>query len=249
MPAGPGSGGGYVTARRAGDAGRRWLADAEENAPAQWGVSGSVLVAGDVGLSALDLATGEPRGEPAERPAPLWFTVAAGTLISGFGADGDAPTLTAVDLRTGARRWTGGTAEVRPPAVLDRSVLLADEDGGNIRCVDAVSGELRWAYEEFEGSVVALAAVPGSGCFVLLGIGGALHFLRARDGGRLATAALEGGPSSGSSALAGVGSTVLLTTGGRVHASHPPPAGASGRWGRWGWTPAGPRARAASGPR
>lgn len=213
-----GGNGGYVTARRAGDAGRRWLADAEENAPAQWGVSGSVLVAADVGLSALDLATGEPRGEPAERPAPLWFTVAAGTLISGFGADGDAPTLTAVDLRTGARRWTGGTAEVRSPAVLDRSVLLADEDGENIRCVDAVSGELRWAYEEFEGSVAALAAVPGAGCFVLLGIGGALHFLRTRDGGRLATAALEGGPSSGSSALAAVGSTVLLTTGGRVHA-------------------------------
>ncbi|MFC8703005.1 protein kinase [Streptomyces anulatus] len=213
-----GGNGGYVTARRAGDAGRRWLADAEENAPAQWGVSGSVLVAADVGLGALDLATGEPRGEPAERPAPLWFTVAAGTLISGFGADGDAPTLTAVDLRTGARRWTGGTAEVRSPAVLDRSVLLADEDGENIRCVDAVSGELRWAYEEFEGSVAALAAVPGAGCFVLLGIGGALHFLRTRDGGRLATAALEGGPSSGSSALAAVGSTVLLTTGGRVHA-------------------------------
>ncbi|KND35503.1 serine/threonine protein kinase [Streptomyces europaeiscabiei] len=213
-----GGNGGYVTARRAGDAGRRWLADAEENAPAQWGVSGSVLVAADVGLGALDLATGEPRGEPAERPAPLWFTVAAGTLISGFGADGDAPTLTAVDLRTGARRWTGGTAEVRSPAVLDRSVLLADEDGENIRCVDAVSGELRWAYEEFEGPVVALAAVPGAGCFVLLGIGGALHFLRTRDGGRLATAALEGGPSSGSSALAAVGSTVLLTTGGRVHA-------------------------------
>ncbi|MGW5989099.1 protein kinase domain-containing protein [Streptomyces anulatus] len=213
-----GGNGGYVTARRAGDAGRRWLADAEENAPAQWGVSGSVLVAADVGLGALDLATGEPRGEPAERPAPLWFTVAAGTLISGFGADGDTPTLTAVDLRTGARRWTGGTAEVRSPAVLDRSVLLADEDGENIRCVDAVSGELRWAYEEFEGSVAALAAVPGAGCFVLLGIGGALHFLRTRDGGRLATAALEGGPSSGSSALAAVGSTVLLTTGGRVHA-------------------------------
>ncbi|MFE1821488.1 protein kinase [Streptomyces anulatus] len=213
-----GGNGGYVTARRAGDAGRRWLADAEENAPAQWGVSGSVLVAADVGLGALDLATGEPRGEPAERPAPLWFTVAAGTLISGFGADGDAPTLTAVDLRTGARRWTGGTAEVRSPAVLDRSVLLADEDGENIRCVDAVSGELRWAYEKFEGSVAALAAVPGAGCFVLLGIGGALHFLRTRDGGRLATAALEGGPSSGSSALAAVGSTVLLTTGGRVHA-------------------------------
>ncbi|MGC5535239.1 protein kinase domain-containing protein [Streptomyces sp. SR-10] len=216
-----GSSGGYVTARRAGDAGRRWLAGAEENAPAQWGVSGSVLVAADVGLSALDLATGEPRGEPAERPTPLWFTVAAGTLISGFGADGDAPTLTAVDLRTGTRRWTGGTAEVRQPAVLDRSVLLADEDGGNIRCVDAASGELRWAYEEFEGPVVALAAVPGAGCFVLLGIGGALHFLRTRDGGRLATAALEGGPSSGSSALAAVGSTVLLTTGGRVHAYAP----------------------------
>ncbi|MDG9688059.1 PQQ-binding-like beta-propeller repeat protein [Streptomyces sp. DH18] len=216
-----GSSGGYVTARRAGDAGRRWLADAEENAPTQWGASGSVLVAADVGLNALDLATGEPRGEPAERPAPLWFTVAAGTLISGFGADGDAPTLTAVDLRTGARRWTGGMAEARPPAVLDRSVLLADEDGGNIRCVDAVSGELRWAYEEFEGPVVALAAVPGAGCFVLLGIGGALHFLRTRDGGRLATAALEGGPNSGSSALAAVGSTVLLTTGGRVHAYAP----------------------------
>ncbi|MFJ9891569.1 protein kinase [Streptomyces sp. NPDC091287] len=216
-----GSSGGYVTARRARDAGRRWLADAEENTPTRWGVSGSVLAAADVGLGALDLATGEPLGTPAERPAPLWFAVASGVLVSGFAADGDVPTLNAVDLRTGARRWTGGTAEVRPPAVLDRSVLLADEDGENVRCVDAVSGELRWAYEGFEGPVAALAAVPGAGCFVLLGLGGALHFLRARDGGRLATGTLKDGPSSGSSALAAVGSTVLLTTGGRVHAYAP----------------------------
>ncbi|MFI7287957.1 protein kinase [Streptomyces anulatus] len=216
-----GGSGGYVTARRVRDAGRRWLADAEENAPAQWGVSGSVLAAADVGLGALDLATGEPLGTATERPAPLWFAVASGVLVYGFAADGDAPTLNAVDLRTGAKRWTGGTAEVRPPAVLDRSVLLADEDGQNIRCVDAVSGELRWAYERFEGPVVAMAAVPGAGCFVLLGLGGALHFLRARDGGRLATAALKDGPSSGSSALAAAGSTVLLTTGGRVHAYAP----------------------------
>ncbi|MBT2901280.1 protein kinase [Streptomyces sp. McG3] len=216
-----GSSGGYVTARRVRDAGRRWLADAEENSPTRWGVSGSVLAAADVGLAAVDLATGEPLGTPAERPAPLWFAVASGVLVSGFAADGDAPTLNAVDLRTGARRWTGATAEVRPPAVLDRSVLLADEGGENIRCVDAVSGELRWAYEGFEGPVAALAAVPGAGCFVLLGLGGALHFLRARDGGRLATGTLKDGPSSGSSALAAVGSTVLLTTGGRVHAYGP----------------------------
>ncbi|MFI1220556.1 MULTISPECIES: protein kinase domain-containing protein [unclassified Streptomyces] len=216
-----GSGGGYVTARRSLDAGRRWLVGAAEDTPAQWGVSGSVLVAADLGLDALDLATGEPRGKPAEHPVPLWFAVAAGTLVSGFAADGDAPTLTAVDLRTGAKRWSGGTAEVRSPAVLDRSVLLADEDGENIRCVDAVSGEIRWAYEEFEGPVAALAAVPEAGCFALLGVGGDLRFLRARDGGGLASAVLEGGPSSGSSALAAVGSTVLLTTGGRVHAYAP----------------------------
>ncbi|WP_179892244.1 outer membrane protein assembly factor BamB family protein, partial [Streptomyces sp. rh34] len=218
---GGGGSSGYVSARRVRDAGRRWLAGAEENAPAQWGVSGAVLAAADVGLGVLDLATGEPLGTPTERPVPLWFAVASGVLVSGFAADGDAPTLNAVDLRTGAQRWTGGAAEARPPAVLDRSVLLADEDGDNIRCVDAVSGELRWTYEEFEGAVATLAAAPGAGCFVLLGVGGALHFLRARDGGRLATAALKGGPSSGSSALAAVGSTVLLTTGGRVHAYAP----------------------------
>ncbi|MFH9688854.1 protein kinase [Streptomyces sp. NPDC017413] len=218
---GAGSSGGYVTARRPRDAGRRWLTGAAENAPAQWGVSGSVLAAADVGLGALDLATGEPLGTPAERPAPLWFAVASGVLVSGFAADGDAPTLNAVDLRSGAERWTAGTAEARPPAVLDRSVLLADEDGENIRCVDAVSGELRWFYEEFEGTAAALAAVPGAGCFALLSGGGTLHFLRARDGGRLATGTLKEGPSSGSSALAAAGSRVLLTTGGRVHAYAP----------------------------
>ncbi|MCI4043239.1 serine/threonine-protein kinase [Streptomyces sp. TRM75563] len=219
---GAGGGGGYVTARRVRDAGRRWLADAEETAPTQWGVSGSVLAAADVGLDAVDLATGAAHGTRAERPTPLWFTVASGVLISGSATmNGDGPTLNAVDLRTGARRWTGGTAEARPPAVLDRSVLLADDGGDDIRCVDAVSGELRWTYEGFEGPVAALAAVPEAGCFALLGGDGALHFVRARDGRRLAAAVLKGGVSSGSSALAAVGSTVLVTTGGRVHAYAP----------------------------
>ncbi|MBV7249043.1 protein kinase [Streptomyces sp. MW-W600-10] len=219
---GASGGGGYVTARRVRDAGRRWLADAEETAPTQWGVSGSVLAAADVGLDAVDLATGAAHGTRAERPTPLWFTVASGVLISGSATvNGDGPTLNAVDLRTGARRWTGGTTEARPPAVLDRSVLLADDGGDDIRCVDAVSGELRWTYEGFEGPVAALAAVPEAGCFALLGGGGALHFVRARDGGRLAAAALKGGASSGSSALAAVGSTVLVATGGRVHAYAP----------------------------
>ncbi|MGC5542348.1 protein kinase domain-containing protein [Streptomyces griseus] len=219
---GVGGGGGYVTARRVRDAGRRWLADAEETAPTQWGVSGSVLAAADVGLDAVDLATGTAHGTRAERPTPLWFTVASGVLISGSATvNGDGPTLNAVDLRTGARRWTGGTAEARPPAVLDRSVLLADDGGDDIRCVDAVSGELRWTYEGFEGPMAALAAVSEAGCFALLGGGGALHFVRARDGGRLATAVLKGGASSGSSALAAVGSTVLVATGGRVHAYAP----------------------------
>ncbi|MFE6981597.1 protein kinase domain-containing protein [Streptomyces griseus] len=219
---GAGGGGGYVTARRVRDAGRRWLADAEETAPTQWGVSGSVLAAADVGLDAVDLATGAAHGTRAERPTPLWFTVASGVLISGsVTVNGDGPTLNAVDLRTGARRWTGGTTEARPPAVLDRSVLLADDGGDDIRCVDAVSGELRWTYEGFEGPVAALAAVPEAGCFALLGGGGALHFVRARDGGRLAAAVLKGGASSGSSALAAVGSTVLVATGGRVHAYAP----------------------------
>nr|WP_239144268.1 serine/threonine-protein kinase [Streptomyces sp. SID14515] len=219
---GAGGGGGYVTARRVRDAGRRWLADAEETAPTQWGVSGSVLAAADVGLDAVDLATGAAHGTRAERPTPLWFTVASGVLISGSATvNGDGPTLNAVDLRTGAGRWTGGTAEARPPAVLGRSVLLADDGGDDIRCVDAVSGELRWAYEGFEGPVGALAAVPEAGCFALLGGGGALHFVRARDGGRLATAVLEGGASAGSSALAAVGATVLVATGGRVHAYAP----------------------------
>ncbi|WP_406189788.1 protein kinase [Streptomyces griseus] len=219
---GAGGGGGYVTARRVRDAGRRWLADAEETAPTQWGVSGSVLAAADVGLDAVDLATGTAHGTRAEHPTPLWFTVASGVLISGSATvNGDGPTLNAVDLRTGARRWTGGTAEARPPAVLDRSVLLADDGGDDIRCVDAVSGELRWTYEGFEGPMAALAAVSEAGCFALLGGGGALHFVRARDGGRLATAVLKGGASSGSSALAAVGSTVLVSTGGRVHAYAP----------------------------
>ncbi|WP_286157769.1 hypothetical protein, partial [Streptomyces griseus] len=73
---GAGGGGGYVTARRVRDAGRRWLADAEETAPTQWGVSGSVLAAADVGLDAVDLATGTAHGTRAEHPTPLWFTVA-----------------------------------------------------------------------------------------------------------------------------------------------------------------------------
>ncbi|WP_308462551.1 protein kinase [Streptomyces sp. SM13] len=64
---GAGGGGGYVSARRVRDAGRRWLADAEETAPTQWGVSGSVLAAADVGLDAVDLATGAAHGTRAER--------------------------------------------------------------------------------------------------------------------------------------------------------------------------------------
>ncbi|WP_405550372.1 protein kinase domain-containing protein [Streptomyces microflavus] len=216
-----GGGRGYVTARGLPDAGRRWVTGAAETAPTQWGVSGSVLAAADLGLDAVDLATGEPHGTQERLGVPLWFSVADGVLISGYEADASPPSLQAVDLATGEERWAEDVPGTRPAAVLGRTVLLADEDGSYIRCADAVSGRIRWRYEGFEGPVAALAAVPEAGCFALLSTGGALHFVRARDGGRLATATLEGGASAGSSALAAVGSTVLLATGGRVHAFAP----------------------------
>ncbi|MBK5996706.1 PQQ-binding-like beta-propeller repeat protein, partial [Streptomyces sp. MBT58] len=216
-----GGGRGYVTARGLPDAGRRWVTGAAETAPTQWGVSGSVLAAADLGLDAVDLATGEPHDTQERLGVPLWFSVADGVLISGYEADASPPSLQAVDLATGEERWTEDVPGTRPAAVLGRTVLLADEDGSYIRCADAVSGRIRWRYEGFEGPVAALAAVPEAGCFALLSTGGALHFVRARDGGRLATATLEGGASAGSSALAAVGSTVLLATGGRVHAFAP----------------------------
>ncbi|XQE79044.1 PQQ-binding-like beta-propeller repeat protein [Streptomyces microflavus] len=218
---GIGGGRGYVTARGLPDAGRRWVTGAAETAPTQWGVSGSVLAAADLGLDAVDLATGEPHGTQERLGVPLWFSVADGVLISAYDEDTRLPSLQAVDLATGEGRWTEDVPGTRPPAVLGRTVLLADEDGSYIRCADAVSGRIRWRYEGFEGPVAALAAVPEAGCFALLSTGGALHFVRARDGGRLATAPLEGGASAGSSALAAVGSTVLLATGGRVHAYAP----------------------------
>lgn len=216
---------GYVTARGLPDAGRRWVTGAAETAPTQWGVSGSVLAAADLGLDAVDLATGEPHDTQERLGVPLWFSVADGVLISGYEADASPPSLQAVDLATGEERWAEDVPGTRPAAVLGRTVLLADEDGSYIRCADAVSGRIRWRYEGFEGPVAALAAVPEAGCFALLSTGGALHFVRARDGGRLATATLDGGASAGSSALAAVGSTVLLATGGRVHA-YAPAAGA-----------------------
>ncbi|MFI1841619.1 protein kinase [Streptomyces microflavus] len=216
-----GGGRGYVTARGLPDAGRRWVTGAAETAPTQWGVSGSVLAAADLGLDAVDLATGEPHDTQERLGVPLWFSVADGVLISGYEADASPPSLQAVDLATGEERWTEDVPGTRPAAVLGRTVLLADEDGSYIRCADAVSGRIRWRYEGFEGPVAALAAVPEAGCFALLSTGGTLHFVRARDGGRLATATLEGGASAGSSALAAVGSTVLLATGGRVHAFAP----------------------------
>ncbi|XQE90810.1 protein kinase domain-containing protein [Streptomyces microflavus] len=216
-----GGGRGYVTARGLPDAGRRWVTGAAEITPTQWGVSGSVLAAADLGLDAVDLATGEPHGTQERLGVPLWFSVADGVLISAYDEDTRLPSLQAVDLATGEGRWTEDVPGTRPPAVLGRTVLLADEDGSYIRCTDAVSGRIRWRYEGFEGPVAALAAVPEAGCFALLSTGGALHFVRARDGGRLATATLEGGASAGSSALAAVGSTVLLATGGRVHAYAP----------------------------
>lgn len=216
-----GGGRGYVTARGLPDAGRRWVTGAAETAPTQWGVSGSVLAAADLGLDAVDLVTGEPHDTQERLGVPLWFSVADGVLISGYDADASLPSLQAVDLATGEERWTEDVPGTRPPAVLGRTVLLADEDGSYIRCADAVSGRIRWRYEGFEGPVAALAAVPEAGCFAVLSTGGALHFVRARDGGRLATATLDGGASAGSSALAAVGSTVLLATGGRVHAYAP----------------------------
>ncbi|SCK49091.1 Serine/threonine protein kinase [Streptomyces sp. ScaeMP-e48] len=216
-----GGGRGYVTARGLPDAGRRWVTGAAETAPTQWGVSGSVLAAADLGLDAVDLATGEPHDTQERLGVPLWFSVADGVLISAYDEDTRLPSLQAVDLASGEERWTEDVPGTRPAAVLGRTVLLADEDGSYIRCADAVSGRIRWRYEGFEGPVAALAAVPEAGCFALLSTGGTLHFVHARDGGRLATATLEGGASAGSSALAAVGSTVLLATGGRVHAYAP----------------------------
>ncbi|MGW1493404.1 protein kinase domain-containing protein [Streptomyces sp. NPDC002402] len=219
-----GVGSGYVHACSPADAARRWESRSGGDAPGMWGVAGETLVAGEAGLPAVDLASGAVRGKAAELPpAPLWYAVAGGTLVSAYPHRTDEPGMRALDLRTGAGRWTLEGSEAPPPAVLGNALLIDPALSDGFRCVDAALGKERWTYRKLnsvEGAAAA-CALPSVGRFALLGEQGALHLVDARTGDRAALGTLGTPLTPGTTALGEAGGYGLAVTSGVVHGFSP----------------------------
>lgn len=223
---------GYVNAYAAADGDLRWTREAQISSPGAWGVVDGTLVAPDVGLPLVPLASGKPRATDTpramgrlidERP-PRWSTVTDGLLISAYEDQDDAKELQAVDFRTGKGRWSLELPGMRPPAVLGNTMLLADTFGWRIIGVDAASARTLWTYKgsrEGERRLLAATALPEAGNFALITEEGTLHLVRARDGARVAVTSDTYTVTQGATAIGRAGGRGLLSTAGRLYAFDP----------------------------
>ncbi|MFD6989559.1 protein kinase [Streptomyces sp. NPDC059943] len=217
---------GYVRACAASDGARRWELTATESAPGVWGVAEGTLVAPDVGLPLVDLASGKARAtpEPVQPVAPRWITVVGGTLITAYQDDTDTKELRAVDLRTGASRWEQERAGTQPPTVLGDTMMLAATLGWRVLGVDAASARTLWSYEGLKDGgdqLLAAGALPDAGNFALLTTVGKLHLVGARSGERVAVGADTYAVTPGATAVGVAGGTGLLATAGSLHGFDP----------------------------
>lgn len=226
-------GDGYVRACAASDGARRWDRESTVGAPNVWGVADGSLVAPDVGLPIVDIASGEERvtADPIGRLPIRWVAVEDGAAISSYEDQEETRELEAVDLRTGESRWARELGGRQPPAVLGRTMLLAAELGWRVDGIDTGSAKTLWTYEglkESAGQSLAVTALPDAGNFAVLSTEGALHLVRARGGERVAVAADTYGVTPGATALGAAGGTGLLATAGRLHGFDP--GSAKPRW-------------------
>ncbi|MFI6703268.1 protein kinase [Streptomyces sp. NPDC050509] len=219
---GPGATFGSVHARATADASPRWERDTGGAAPALWGVTGRTLLAGEVGMPAVDLLSGTAHGAVDDTLSARWFAVAGPALVLAYEPRTGEKALRAVDARTGAALWSRDESP-RPPAVLGDALLLAPALGSAARCLEGSSGRVRWTYAGLgDDDPAALAALPEAGRFALLATDGAgrgrLHLVDVRTGERAALGPRAYTVTPGTTALGHAGTTGLLFTSGRLHA-------------------------------
>ncbi len=130
----------------------RWHADTSVAAPAVT-LAGNVALAGDAAgtLHAFDAATGDLRwavtraGRLATGPR---VDAASGTVVAGWHG-GTAPHVEALDLATGATRWSvpTGVGAAAPALGRDLVVLAAGDGhyGARVEAHDLATGALRWS--------------------------------------------------------------------------------------------------------
>ncbi|MEE1801759.1 PQQ-binding-like beta-propeller repeat protein [Streptomyces sp. JV176] len=219
---GPGATFGSVHARATADASPRWERSTGGAAPALWGVTGRTLLAGEVGMPAVDLLSGTAHGAVDDTLSARWFAVAGPALVLAYEPRTGEKAVRAVDARTGAALWSRDESP-RPPAVLGDALLLAPALGSGARCLEGASGRARWTYAGLgDDDPAALAALPGAGRFALLATDGAgrgrLHLVDVRTGERAALGPRAYTVTPGTTALGHAGTTGLLFTSGRLHA-------------------------------
>ena len=208
---------------------RRWERKAEGGIPKTWSVSDQMVLAGEVGLPAVALASGRDGGKAAaELPSDaLWFTVADGTLIAAYqrpDASDGRELIRGIRLHEGTKRWTRKIDTAQTPAVLGSSVLFTTSQETDVTCIDVATAKTLWTYplgSAEDERVAALSALPGAESFAVLTVRGALHLLDARSGDRTALGKDAYTVTTGALALGAADDTGLLITAGRLHAFDP----------------------------
>ncbi|MFJ6567266.1 protein kinase [Streptomyces sp. NPDC091292] len=225
---GAGSFDGTVQARGAERGDRLWGTEATTAHPTAWGVGDGFLTAGDIGVPALDTATGHEVKTKDQLPSILgWFTIVGTTLICQY-QDSEDPARNvthALALRSGERAWRHtGPFDWRAPAVLGDSLLLTYGLGGTTphpRCVGAYDGRTRWEYEGTDEAPLLVGGIARDR-FALLTADGLVHVIDADDGGAVRRARKSGVTvSPGSTALDRLGKAGLLLSGEHLYGLAP----------------------------
>ena len=159
----------------------------------------------------LDLRTGEPlwryRGDAPYTAGPV---IGHGRV---FAASGSAEgRLTALDLRSGKRKWTTPVGDVAAPLVLRDTLLFGVTQGGRVFAVKTGNGRVLWRRSL---SPIAAAPVVARGRVAVVTLTDSLFVLDAATGRPLVRAPLPAG-SAAPPALAGDSAIVLASAGGGV---------------------------------
>ncbi|WP_371651982.1 MULTISPECIES: protein kinase domain-containing protein [unclassified Streptomyces] len=217
-----GSSSGVVEARAGADGAPLWQRKADGTASGWWGASDRLLLAPDLGLPAVALASGTVRVKaPQLAPTLGWFTATGGLLVDSYGETSSEWRTRATDPAGGAVRWTTppGPATVAP-AVLGDALLLAPVPAAStrLRCVGAKDGAERWTYPlaAGDGGALGVCALPDG--FAVLTTTGRVHLVGAdgravRPVQTLADVALP----AGSTALGQSAGRLLVAAGNRLY--------------------------------
>ena len=159
----------------------------------------------------LDLRTGEPlwryRGDAPYTVGPV---IGNGRVFVASGAAEGR--LTALDLRTGKRKWTTLVGDVAAPLVLRDTLLYGVTQGGRVFAAKTGNGRVVWRRML---SPIAAAPVVAGGRVAVVTLTDSLFVLDAATGRPLVRAPLPAGTSA-PPALAGDSAIVIASAGGSV---------------------------------